>query len=303
MLGFTVSACRADQTVTPYKTQNVIVVVIDGPRYSESWGQAAHAYIPNMSQFMAPEGVVCTNFRNNGPTYTNAGHTAILTGVYQDINNGGGEKPKNHNFLQAYVQQYGVDSRQCRIIASKDKIEILADCKQSGWEGKYLPSTDCGLNGLYSGYRHDTITHDRVMTYLQEEHPKMLFINFREPDFSAHQTDWDNYIQGIIDTDQYVYEIFQFIKTDPFYKDKTTMIVSNDHGRHLDEVSPGFVSHGDGCEGCRHINLFAFGPDFQKNILSSAVREQIDIPATISELLGLRMNNAKGNVMWELFAE
>ena len=39
-----------------------------------------------------------------------------------------------------------------------------------------------------------------------------------------------------------------------FYKDKTTLIVSNDHGRHIDSKG-GFQNHGDDCAGCRHIEF------------------------------------------------
>ena len=35
------------------------------------------------------------NFRNNGPTYTVPGHTAIVTGSYQRISNAGTSLPKN----------------------------------------------------------------------------------------------------------------------------------------------------------------------------------------------------------------
>jgi len=290
-------SCRKDKADKKYKTQNVIVVVIDGPRFSE------HQYIPYLSGPMAKEGVVYSSFRNNGPTYTSSGHTAILTGVYQDINNGGGENPKNPNYLQIFRKKYRVDSSKCRIIASKDKIEALGNTESFGWKGKYLPSYDCGNSGLGTGYRHDSLTYNHILEYLENGLPNLLLINFREPDWSGHQNNWGNYLEGIRQTDEYAYGIWQFIRTNPFYKDRTTLFVTNDHGRHLNDVSSGFRSHGDDCEGCRHINLYAYGPDFKKDIVCSAVRELIDIPTTISELLSLNMPKSDGSVMWELLAE
>ena len=102
-------------------------------------------------------------------------------------------------------------------------------------------------------------------------------------------------------TDDYIYKIWQFIESDPVYKNKTALFITNDHGRHLDGVANGFVSHGDSCDGCQHINLYASGPDFKQGLILNNKREQIDIPATIAELLNLDIPTINGNVMTELF--
>ena len=104
-------------------------------------------------------------------------------------------------------------------------------------------------------------------------------------------------------TDEYIYKIFEYLKEDPFYAGKTTVFVTNDHGRHLDGHKDGFVSHQDNCEGCRKINFFASGPDFKENVIMESGRDLIDIPVTIGELLGFTIEKSKGNVMTELFLE
>ncbi len=48
-----------------YKTENVIVLIMDGPSYSETWGDSTHQYIPKMANNMAPQGVIYTEFRNH----------------------------------------------------------------------------------------------------------------------------------------------------------------------------------------------------------------------------------------------
>ena len=52
-----------------YITKNVIIVVIDGPRYSETWGDSSFSNIPNMKK-ISESGVLYTNFYNNEATYT-----------------------------------------------------------------------------------------------------------------------------------------------------------------------------------------------------------------------------------------
>ena len=132
-------------------------------------------------------------------------------------------------------------------------------------------------------------------------HPNFVLINFREPDYSGHKNDWYGYLYGIQNSDNYIYNIWKFIESNPHYKGNTTLMVTNDHGRHLDGISDGFKSHGDNCEGCRHINFYATGPDFKQNIICNKKRELIDVSATISELLNFELPDGNGKVMKELF--
>ena len=129
----------------------------------------------------------------------------------------------------------------------------------------------------------------------------MVLINFQEPDHSGHAMDWKGYLEGLKKSDEYAFRIWEFLNTNENYKGTTTVFITNDHGRHLPGHKDGFISHGDECEGCKHINLFASGPDFKKGIITNAKRGQIDIPATIIELLHLNLPTAKGNLLEELF--
>lgn len=284
-----------------YKTKKVLIVVIDGPRYTETWGDPLHKYIPRLANELAPKGNVYTSFYNNGPTYTNPGHTAITTGNYENIANNGTELPQFPSIFQNWIKKNKKDSSSAWIVASKDKLQVLSDCKDLRWSGKYRPATNCGVAGLGSGYRNDSITYKNLIDVLSTHQPEMVLVNFREPDYSGHKKKWNNYLKGITQTDQYIYDIWNFIENDPFYKGSTTMFVTNDHGRHLDGIKNGFVSHGDKCEGCRHINLFACGPDFKEGAIVEQEREMIDIPATIAELMDFDLPNGKGEVMKELF--
>jgi predicted AlkP superfamily pyrophosphatase or phosphodiesterase len=284
-----------------YATKNVVVVVIDGPRYSETWGSENHALIPNLANNLAPEGVINTRFFNAGPTYTNAGHAAIMTGVYQEINNAGREYPRNPSYMQIWLQATGQPSEKAWIVTSKDKLNILANTKHISYTNQFLPMTDCGVNGPSSGYREDSVTVRVAKKILKEKKPNLMLVNLKEPDASGHAGNWKGYLQGIKSSDEYVWQLWNFLQADPQYKNSTTLIVTNDHGRHSDNFRDGFVSHGDNCESCRHIFFFAAGPDFKQNSIIAKTYNQTDIPATIAELMGINMPTGKGKVMWELF--
>ncbi len=313
-----INAQSQSQLITKeYKTENVIILVIDGPRYSETWGEAAKKNIPHQASLLAKEGTLHTSFYNNGETYTNAGHTAITTGNYQTINNSGNELPAKSSIFQHFMAQKKLKNTDVWVIASKDKLDILANTNEINWQNNFMPSYDCGkivevlrktpclpffpCNPIYkTAYREDAETYNKVEEVLIKHHPKLLLINFREPDYSAHSNNWPNYIKGIKDTDEYVKKLWDFIQSHPLYKDKTTLFVTNDHGRHAEGHLDGFVSHTDKSEECRHISLFTIGPDFKKNQVFNVSREQIDISATIAELLKFNFPS-NGKIMTELF--
>jgi hypothetical protein len=295
--------CKKVESVAPqqpYKTKNVIVIVVDGARYTETWGLSDRSLIPNRSSLLN-EGVLCTNFYNNGYTFTNAGHTAITTGVYQYIDNSGTEIPQNPSIFQYWLEKTKKNSDQAWVITSKDKLAILSDCQNSDWSGKYKPMTDCGNSGLGSGYRYDSITFNHAKNVLVSKHPGLMLINFKEPDMSGHANDSAKYVQGIIDTDNYVRLMWEFIQSDSVYKNKTTLIVTNDHGRHTAGHLDGFVSHTDVCEGCKHIEFFGIGPDFKKGFVCNEPHDQNDIPNIIAELMNFKMPTSDGKVIKEFF--
>jgi predicted AlkP superfamily pyrophosphatase or phosphodiesterase len=296
----TFSFAQNDST-RKYKTEKVIIMVMDGPRYTETWGDSTHQNIPHLAKDIVPQGVLYSNFRNNGKTETTAGHTALTTGFYQRIPNNGTVLPKNPSIFQYYLKEKGKIRKAAYVIASKDKLSVLTDCKKKDWHGKYRPIGDCGENGRFSQYRTDQVTYENSVKILTEEKPDLVLINFKNPDTWGHAGNWERYLSSMKKTDEYIYKLFKLIQTNEHYRGKTTVFITNDHGRHLDGKKDGFISHGDCCEGCRRMICLAYGPDFKQNVISDVQREQIDIPVTIGELLGFDIPKSKGKVMTELF--
>jgi len=284
-----------------YTTENIVILVIDGPRMTETFGDTTYKYIPNLANVLAPQGVLLKNFRNNGPTYTNAGHTAITTGVYQRINNSGLELPKNPSIFQYFLKEKGLSKESAWIIASKGKLNILANTKSKKWRNQYVPSAFCGINGSGLGYTADEKNFSDALRILGQYHPKLTLINLLEVDVNGHANLWEGYLKAIQRTDQKALELWKFIENDSIYNGKTTLFITNDHGRHTKGHKDGFVSHGDNCEGCRSIYMIALGPDFKKNAVLPNRYEQIDISKTIAEMLHFKYPVSEGQVMKDLF--
>lgn len=279
---------------TEYLTKNVVLVVIDGPRFTETWGDINKKYIPKFTEHLAPKGIVYNNFINGGTTNTNSGHAAITTGFYQDVNNTGEEYPTYPSIFQVYLNQTKNSPDKAFVITGKSKLNVLIDCTDPHWRGKFNPSFD-------TEDRSDLETFERAIEIFNVHQPNLALVHFKGPDKYGHQGNWDKYIHSIQETDSLFLKLWEFLQKDAKYKDSTTLIMTNDHGRHSDHVATGFKGHGDGCEGCRHINFFAIGPDFKQGFVHNQKRGQVDISPTIAELMGFTMPKATGNVMIELF--
>jgi len=301
-------AVRAEEAWPGFrgKARHLIIAVIDGPRWTETWGETGTPHIPVMAKELAPQGAVYTDFRNSGWTYTNCGHTALTTGVYEQIENGGNELPANPGVFQRFRAATGQPAESTWVISSKDKLFILGDTLMPDWKGKFMPRVDAGrpakgpLQGPLGGYRDDVPTMDMVIKVLGEHHPALMIINLRQPDSSGHAKDWNGYLNAIAEADRQIGRLWTTIQADPQLRDQTDLFVTNDHGRHLDGTRDAFVSHGDDCEGCRHISLLALGPDIPKGATIGTRRNQTDLAVTVAWLAGVTLPGASGQRMDEL---
>jgi len=286
---------------TPHTSaKHHIIVVIDGPRWSETYGDTSYQYIPNLGKNLKKEGTLFTNFRNEGATYTNSGHTALCTGVHQNISNTGAELPKNPSIFQYLLKEKKLDKRKAWILSSKGKLEMLANTKNKDWWNEYMPSTYCGTNGSGVGYPDDIRNWATYKSIIEENKPVLTLINLLDVDVWGHQNNWEKYLASHLMSDSLVMDLWKMIQSNSEMKDNTNIYITNDHGRHLDGHKDGFKSHGDGCEGCRHISLLAIGPDFKKNVEVSKRYDQVDLTASIAKMLGVTMPQSKGCVIPEL---
>ncbi|HBB92055.1 MAG: hypothetical protein A2X22_10085 [Bacteroidetes bacterium GWF2_49_14] len=302
LLAISVS-CKKEVVPSGYLTRNVVIVIMDGARYTETLGDSHHHNMPRLADEMANDGVILTDFRNRGETFTIQGHAAISTGNYVTINNGGTEAPPFPSIFQEWLAASGLPSYLSWIISSKDKLSVLSKTTNLFWFARTRPSTDCGIygDGLGSGYREDSVTFQKSLEILAGYVPNLVLISFKQPDVIAHAGDWPEYLHQIQTVDEYIYGIWNYINTDPNYKGTTTLFVTNDHGRHEGSADGDFVNHGDSCEGCTHLMFYACGPDFKKGVISGTPRELIDISATIAKLMGFTISQGTGKIMEELF--
>jgi predicted AlkP superfamily pyrophosphatase or phosphodiesterase len=287
-----------------YKTKYIYILVIDGPRYSETYGEPTCKYSPLLCDSLKKEGTFYADFRNSGPTYTVPGHTAMVTGTYQRISNAGTALPKQPNIFQYYLKASGKDSTAAYVVASKGKLEVLVNTSHKQWNNQFVAKTYCGPNGNGLGYGRDDKTFAKVTELVSDANPpQLMLINLLAVDVYGHANNWDKYLESITKSDQYAAKLWQMIQENPVLRDQTTLMITNDHGRHLDGVRSGFVNHGCRCEGCRHISLLVLGPDTPKGKEVTEPAELIDIAPTIAEIFHFKMPTSKGKFLIGAFTQ
>ena len=259
--------------------QNVIIVIIDGARYTETFG-GGNTYIPHIFDDMRPNGYLYTNFRisNEGRTKTNPGHASILTGTWQQIANDGSERPTNPTVFEYFRKEFGASITESYIVGGKSKLTALSYSTDPFYGSFYKASTSCET-------LTDNEVYDNLVSIMDKYHPRLIMVNFADTDRAGHDDNWSNYLEVLTNADELVYKLWQKIENDDFYKNTTTLFVTNDHGRH-DDQHGGFKSHGDDCEGCEHIMLLAMGRNVTKGGENNDIHYQIDLCPTIGNLMG-----------------
>ncbi len=117
-------------------------------------------------------------------------------------------------------------------------------------------------------------------------------------DHEGHSGDWTAYIDAIENADRIIGELWTWLQQDPEYSGSTTVLITNDHGRH----TTNFSGHGDQCDGCRTIQLLAVGPVIKAGHISSVQRSTPDIAPTIGRLLGFHTEYSSGSTMTEILS-
>jgi hypothetical protein len=285
--------------ISGYKTKHVFIAVMDGVRYSETFGDITHALVPHLYNDLRPEGTLFTNFYNRGVTVTRQGHSTLISGTWQSIPNGG-PRLTRPTLFEYYRDEKGVPSTKCWTIFGKGPYAFGPYSSHPAYGGRFSGQYIFG-GGQDNPLSEDTAEGNaavlnKTIEVMKKDQPDIVFINFGYTDHIAHVSgEINNYHAAIKNTDEQMWKLWNAIQSDPHYRDSTTVFFTNDHGRH----SHDFQNHGDHCEGCEHTMLLVLGPDVKKNAVADKEALPIDVAPTVAELLGFQTPLATGRVLSE----
>lgn len=276
------------------RTERVVLVVIDGLRYSEGLGDASRTWVPRMAS-LEPLGSTVQTFQNDGYTYTSRAIPAIWCGAWTPVGTFSdpacGGSDNSYSEMPTIFEYFRKELSR----PAADCIYVMKDL--CSWKASFDPAYGPDYWPLYhEAGDTDVEVFEQAKALLAGQHPTFMLLYLADVDHAGHTGVWSTYTRAISVADSLVGVLWTTLQADPVYAGRTTMIVTNDHGRHTSN----FRTHGDSCAGCRAIQLLAVGPDIRTGFVSTIPRAIPDIAPTIGALLGFSTPLATGTAMTEL---
>ena len=324
------------------KTENVILITLDGMRWQEVFlgaeqrlitkkfvGDSAEVVkkfwdenpekrrsllMPFMWSTIRQQGQLYGNRRlgnkvnvTNNQWFSYPGYNELLTGSADDErirSNDQFENP-NKNVLEFINQQKGFEGKVCAF-TSWETFPWIINSKRngltvnSGWMTgsdpneceKVLNELSVQLPHITGGTRIDALTFNYAFEYLKKKRPRALYLSFDETDHFAHEGNYDNYLAAAHYTDGFIQSLWTWLQNDSQYKNKTTLIITADHGRGNRSIDD-WRHHGSKMPECDQIWFAFMGPDTPA-IGEVSVDQQLyqnQIAKTFARFLGLEYVN------------
>ncbi|MFC4873833.1 phosphoglyceromutase [Negadavirga shengliensis] len=251
---------------------------------------------------------------SNTMLFSYPGYNEILCGFADDERINSNSKTDNPNItLLEYLNQMPAYQGKVLAFGSWDVFPFIVNAARSGIpvnagfskaEGPDLTDQETMINrlqdeirGPWRGVRLDPFTHHYAMEAIKKSAPKIVFIGYGEPDDWAHGNRYDQYIRSAHQFDAYLKELWDYIQSTPQYRDKTTMIITTDHGRGTQKSS--WIGHGSAIPEAKEIWMAAIGPDTpamgemrQEGLWHAAM-----LARTIFRLLGMEYPDEKAGAV------
>lgn len=236
------------------------------------------------------------------------GYNEILTGYADDkVNSNDKKLNENITVLEFLNQQKGLKGKVAAY-STWDVFPYIINEQRSGVpvnSGKELvegKTTDkeSMLNEILSNYpslasdRHDFVTYYLAKEYIKKNDPKVFFLSFDETDEFAHEAKYDEYLFAANTVDKFIGDLWSYCQGNPKYKDKTTFIITTDHGRG-DKNKAQWTSHGQRVSDCYQIWFAVIGPDTPPigEMKTEVQLFQNQIAKTAAKFLGFDFQNGK----------
>jgi hypothetical protein len=311
-----VPANAGDQSV-PQKSQakNLFIIVMNGVRYNDAFGDKNHLYLDNIWNKLRPLGTICTKFENRELTLPIPAQMSLLTGVWHVFKNPFSEtiRPAFPTLFEYWNSAKKEPTNPCYFASCRPQFEILTCSDHAEFGAKYAPVFESSKKED----ENENAIYEKALPHIMEKHPGFVYLSLNggggtltpekelaaecplkgQKDACGGAAGLNAYYESIILMDQIVWDLWDRIQKVDVYKDKTVLLVMSSHGRHTDD----YHGYGDKCRGCTELFLLAIGPGIKKNFVSNKERTLIDICRTVGTLFNFPTPYAKGDAMKELF--
>ena len=236
------------------------------------------------------------------------GYSEILVGYVDSTrNSNASENNPNVTVLEHIHDQPGFDGKVAAF-CSWDVFDYILNEKRAGFlvnagmerfeesqgnqKGELLNEMMFQIPVPWGSVRFDAFTYQYAFDYLKRYKPRLLYIAFDGTDEFAHEGKYDQYLLSTNRLDGYIKNIWEWVQSDYRYKNKTTLIITTDHGRG-DEPIDYWRHHGSNVKGAEKVWISVMGPDTPATgeVNNSRKIYSSQIAKTISTLLSVDYTN------------
>ncbi len=258
---------------------------------------------------------------SNQKNFSYPGYNEIITGIPDARIDTNAKKPNpNVNVFEWLNHRPGFKGKVA-VLGSWDVFPYIFNVERSGlpiwpgWEAKftgqeikvpkYLVELVHDTTPIWNDIIHDSFLFQAVADYLKRKQPRAMFIGFGETDEWAHSRRYDLYLDAAHNVDRFVKTLWETVQSIPSYRNKTTFIITADHGRGSGRE---WTSHGEAIAGSEGDWLAVIGPDVPAlgERAQSVPYVHAQLATTIAALLGEDFQAASpqsGNAIQEFLIE
>jgi hypothetical protein len=331
-----------------YKTENIVIVTLDGLRWQEVYRGADSSIINSKytdnkaavqqhywretaedrrktlfpflwstviqhGQLYGDRDIGGRDEVANKYFFSYPGYNELFTGFPDPrMNTNNAITNPNVNLLEFLNKQKGFEN-SVAVFASWERFPQILNAKRSGLliNAGYMDMNAPGMNDRFKylnelqhkaphylgdSTRLDFLTNEFALTYLKQYQPRVLYIAFDETDEMGHIGNYAFYLDRAHQADSFIQQLWEYLQTNPAYKNKTTLIITCDHGR--GDTVANWRNHGAFIAPHSEQTWFAvLGPDTPPmgEVRPAEITYHKQLAQTIAGLLGFDFKAAAGH--------
>lgn len=237
----------------------------------------------------------------NPHRFSYPGYSELLVGFHDGRIDSNDKRPNPNPTVLEFVNQQPAMRGRVAAFGSWDVFPYIVNEERSGIlvNAGFEPATgdlserERLLNTLqeqipspWTSVRLDAFTHHFALEHLARHRPRLLYVAYGETDDFAHDGRYDEYLRSARRTDGFIRELWEWAQSQDDYRDRTTFVITTDHGR---GTGADWMRHGSGVAGAEEIWIAVLGPDSpplgERGTRGRVLQSQI--AATVAALLGL----------------
>jgi hypothetical protein len=269
------------------------------------------ALMPFFWKTLVPAGMVLGNQAKgskvtvrNDQWFSYPGYAEMMTGKPQsEINSNDFVRYPHRTVLEHAREALGLEHAQVAQIGSWDGLKYAASSRDgaffmNGGRDAVPAALSTPEIDLYVDLRQqvqqfweettsDVLTYRIAREYLRKHEPRVLWIGIGQSDDWAHARRYDLVLDYLHIADSMLADLWQTLQSMEPYRDRTTLIVTTDHGR--GRTPADWAEHDAGVQGSQDIWIAIIGPDTPATgeVAEAPDVTQGTVAATMLQHLGL----------------